>query len=230
MSRGPRSTPSLIPGNDRRFSGMLLSPLPFAPGKPLTQKYPSNSSRLNREYSQALPERTRTRSPSARRAAAAIPTASRAPRRAAVRGRLPHPGRQGEAPAPGAAAIRDLDPDRTVPGPDRDRDSLTRTGRAAMPHAVAENLAHQQDSGIPSRVPGTEHPVYERAGDPSRSARPASVTLSRTASPVISTRIPGRPRPGKSRGLPGGHTGMHARLGGPRQGRIAAPLETLEPA
>jgi hypothetical protein len=42
-----------------------------------------------------------------------------------------------------------------------------------------------------------------------RSARPASVTVSRT----VCTRLPGRPRPGKSRGATSGHTGMDARLG-----------------
>jgi hypothetical protein len=33
------------------------------------------------------------------------------------------------------------------------------------------------------------------------------------------TRLPGRPRPGQSRGPPGGHTGMDARLGDKRQGQ-----------
>src|ERR1019366_8670323 len=53
-----------------------------------------------------------------------------------------------------------------APGPARDRDRLTRNARAAEPHAIAEHLAHQQDSHIPARVPRAEHTEHERAGDP----------------------------------------------------------------
>ena len=128
----------------------------------------------------------RTRSPSALRAAA-IPTASRVPRRAEAPGRLPHRGRRTRFRHPGAAAIGDLDPDDAVPGPDRDRDRLARSARAAVPDAVTEQLAHQQDRDIPARVPGAEHPPTNARATRARSARPASVTLSRTASPAIST-------------------------------------------
>jgi hypothetical protein len=59
-----------------------------APGKPLTQEYPPNSSRLNREYNQALPERTQTTSRSAHRADAS-PTARQGGQRGGAPGRLP---------------------------------------------------------------------------------------------------------------------------------------------
>ena len=95
----------------------------------------------------------------------------------ASRTRLRHPG-----PAP----IGDLDPDHGVRRLDRDRHRLTGSARAAMPHAVAEKLAHQQGGGVPARVPGPSTPPTNARATRARSARPASVTVSRTASPAIS--------------------------------------------
>jgi len=65
-----------------------------------------------------------------------------------------------------AAAIGHLHTDKTVPHADRDRDRPARSARPAVPDAIAKQLAHQQGSVIPARVPGTEHPDCERAGDP----------------------------------------------------------------
>ena len=65
---------------------------------------------------------------------------------------------------PRAAAIGDLDPDSTSAG--RDRDHLPGTARAAVLHAVAEQLAHQQNSVIPARMPRPQHRAHERADDP----------------------------------------------------------------
>ena len=90
-----------------------------------------------------------------------------------------------------------------------------------MPNAVAEYLAHQQDSNIRARVTGTQRGCHEDAGDP----RPLSPPRKRHGLPdrqpsYHRTRLPGPHRPGKLRGPPGGHTGMHARLGAPRQAWI----------
>ncbi len=100
-----------------------------------------------------------------------------------------------------AAAIGHLHPDKTVPRADRDRDCPARSARPAVPDAVAEQLAHQQGGVIPARVPGTEHPPTNARATRARSARPATVTLSRICGPAISApAFPGRPplanRPG----------------------------------
>jgi hypothetical protein len=91
-----------------------------------------------------------------------------------------HPGRSW----PGS--VDDLDPDHAVPGPDRDRDRLPSSTRAGVPDTVTEDLAHQQDRIILARVPGPEHLADERAGGTRPLHRPASVTLSRTATLAIS--------------------------------------------
>ncbi len=110
--------------------------------------------------------------------------------------RIPASRTQFRHPRP--APVTDLDSDHAVPRPDRDsdrdRDRLPGSARAAVPDTITEELAHQQDGRIPARVTGAEHPAYERTGDPRPPARPASVTLSRTASHQ-GTRLPGRPRP-----------------------------------
>ena len=72
---------------------------------------------------------------------------------------------------PRPAAAGDLDPDHTVPRPDRDRDRLPCSARAAVPDTVAEQLAHQQGGVIPARMPRAEHPHCERTDDP-RPLRP----------------------------------------------------------
>jgi hypothetical protein len=111
----------------------------------------------------------RTRSPSARHAAAA-PTAPPGPPPAQARERLRHLGQHRKAPV------------------------------------------------IPARVPGTEHPDCERAGDP----RPLRPPGHRHALPDLPpshqhTRLPQPPAPGEAIGPLGGHTGMHAGLSGARQ-------------
>jgi len=56
-----------------------------------------------------------------------------------------------------------------------------------------------------------------------RSARPAIVTLSRTALVINSSAFPSRPASRETTQGAGGHTGMHARLGAARQaGKHAA--------
>jgi len=88
-----------------------------------------------------------------------------------------------------------------------------------MPDTIAEQLAHQQGGVIPARVPGTEHPADERAGDP----RPLRPPGHRHALPDLPpsyqrTRLPRPPPPpGNHRGRQAGCTGMHARLSGSRQ-------------
>ena len=75
-----------------------------------------------------------------------------------------------------------------------------------MPDTIAEQLAHQQGGVIPARVPGTEHPADEHAGDP-RPLRPATITLSRISGPAISaTAFPGRPAPVNHRARQAGCT------------------------
>ena len=103
-----------------------------------------------------------------------------------------------------AAAIGHLHPDKTVPRADRDRDRPARSARPAMPDTVTEQLAHQQGGVIPARVPGTEHPADECAGDP----RPLRPPGHRHAFPDLRpchqrTAFPGRPVPGKSPGPAG---------------------------
>jgi hypothetical protein len=120
---------------------------------------------------------------------------------------------------PGSAPVGDLDPHRTARDLDRNCDRLAGITRPDMPNAVAEYLAHQQDSNIRAGRPGPSTAATKARATRARSARPASVTVSRTASPAITApAFPARTAPG-NHGPPGGHTGMHARLGGRRQAR-----------
>ena len=94
-----------------------------------------------------------------------------------------------------------------------------RCARLAVPDAIAEQLAHQQGGVIPARVPGTEHPDCERAGDPCPLRPPGH----RHALPDLQpshqrTRLPRPPPPpANHRGRQAGCTAMHARLSGSRQ-------------
>ena len=118
----------------------------------------------------------------------------------------------------GAPAVSDLDPDQSVPGLDRDRDRLSRIARAAVVHAIAgQPPVYQQDGDFPARVHWAKHPSANARAIRARAARPAFVTLSRTAALAISA--PALPRPPDCgiTGPPDGHTGMHARLTGARQ-------------
>jgi len=117
-----------------------------------------------------------------------------------------------------AAAVSDLDPDHAAGGPDRDRDRLPFRARAAMPDAVPEQLAHQQSGVIPARMPRPEHPGRERPGNPAP-APPARPPSRSPEQPPWPSSHPPSPPPAsrKPPGTAAGHTGMHARLGGPRQ-------------
>jgi hypothetical protein len=111
-----------------------------------------------------------------------------------------------------AAAIGHLHPDKTVPRADRDRPAGS--ARPAMPDTIAEQLAHQQGGVIPARVPGTEHPAHERAGDP----RPLRPPGKRHALPNLQrTRLPRPPRPREITGNAMPDARMHAQLSGSRQ-------------
>jgi hypothetical protein len=79
-----------------------------------------------------------------------------------------------------AATIGDLDPDHAIRGTDRDRDRLPRSARAAVPDAVPEQLTSSAASS-PHGCPGPSTPAVNARATRARSARPATVTLSRTA-------------------------------------------------
>jgi hypothetical protein len=64
---------------------------------------------------------------------------------------------------PGAAAIDDLHPDNADAGRHRDGNRFPGKTRAAVPHAVTEQLAREEDSVIPAGVPRTEDRAHERA-------------------------------------------------------------------
>ncbi len=94
-------------------------------------------------------------------------------------------------------------------------------------------ITHQQDCGIPARVPGAEHPAYERAGDP----RPLRPPGKRHALPNRQpshqhTCLPGRLAPGNHAGrradTPGCtlDSGANVKPGTPRNGH-RNPLERL---
>jgi hypothetical protein len=69
----------------------------------------------------------------------------------------------------------------------------------------------------PQGCPGPSTPSTNARATRARSARPASVTVSRTAPAISSTALPCPHRHGEGSGPSGGRTGMHARLGGARQ-------------
>jgi hypothetical protein len=64
-----------------------------------------------------------------------------------------------------------------------------------MPDAVAEQIAYQQRRVIPARMPRAEHPAVNARAIRARSARPATVTLSRTALAISAPAFPARPAP-----------------------------------
>ncbi len=105
-----------------------------------------------------------------------------------------------------AAAVSDLDPDHASGSPDRDRDRLPCSARAAVPDAVGEQLAHQQRGAILARVPRPGHPGREHAGNPGLLS-PAAVTLSgATALATSGPALPGPPHgPETTRGRSRAH-------------------------
>ena len=95
-----------------------------------------------------------------------------------------------------AAAIGHLHTDTTVPRADRDRDRPARSARPAMPDTIAEQLLTSRAASSPHGCPGPSTPPANARATRARSARPATVTLSRISGPAISApAFPGRPRP-----------------------------------
>jgi hypothetical protein len=145
----------------------------------------------------------RTRSPSARRAAAS-PTAPRGPQRAEARDRLPHHGPQAAAQASPAWA-RSVTSTRTVPSPEM---TATVTVSRGAPDRLCRILllkisllTDQQHGCVCARVPGAEYLRDERAGGP----RPLCPPGKRHALPDRHpghhrTALPRPPRPGKPTG------------------------------
>ena len=115
----------------------------------------------------------------------------------------PGGGPGGHRLAPAHAACRGQ------PGSDRQPVLIGRlpdeSGKSAI-RAAKPTSSHQQGGVIPARMPGTEHPDGERAGDP-RPLRPPAVTLSRISRPAISApAFPGRPPPAHHRDRQAGCT------------------------
>ena len=189
--------------------------LPRTPAGPAVPPAPGPDAGRGRSSRAAA----RTRSPSARRVAAA-PTARPAPPPAQPQPpaifRLTTAGPQLRHPR--AAAVSDLDPDHAACSLDRHRDRLPRSARTAMPDAVPEQLAHQQSGVIPARMPGPGTPAVNARATRARSARPDAVTLSRkTALATSAPAFPGPPRgpgnhPGPQPGTRGCTPGPAARV------------------
>ena len=155
--------------------------------------------------SAAIKPVSRTRSASALRAVAS-PTAPRGPRRAEALGRLPHPGQHGNSGTPGPP--RSVTSTRTTPSPAL---TATVTVSPAAPDPLCRTLL--PNSSLTSRAASSPHGCPRPSTPPTnaratlaRSARPATVTLSRTAGPAISApAFPGRPAPGNHRGRQAEH-------------------------
>jgi hypothetical protein len=138
----------------------------------------------------------------------------------------------GACPRPPSAA-RPAGHSSGTPGPPRSvtstrtRPSPALTATVTVPPAAPDRLYRTllPKSSVTSRAassphgcPGPSTPPTNARAIRARSARPATVTLSRTSSPAISAAtLPARTTPGEATGPPGGHTGMHARLNGSRQ-------------
>jgi hypothetical protein len=76
---------------------------------------------------------------------------------------------------PSAAAIGDLYPDSAGAGRHRDRDRLPGNTRAAVPEAIGEKLAREQDSIILAGVPRAEDRAHETADNPSPLHQPGNL-------------------------------------------------------
>ena len=143
------------------------------------------------------------------------------PQRAADHGRLPHPRAQLRHPGP----LRSVTSTRTMPSP-----ALTVTVTVSpgtpgrLPDAVAEQLAPSSAASAPHGCPGPITPAVNARATRARSARPATVTLSRTAAPAISA--PPSAAPPRKRAA-GRTQGIHARLSGARQARKTPPARPV---
>lgn len=72
------------------------------------------------------------------------------------------------------APVSDLHPHEAVPGRHCHRDRLTGGTRATVPDTVHEQLAHQESSIVPARMPRAEHRTNERADNPRPARQPGS--------------------------------------------------------
>ena len=196
---------------------------PGAPGLAASARSGCRAGRFNRAVA-------RTRPPSARRSAASPawrPVPPGGPSRHQPHSRpssaSPPEGRSCGTPEP----PRSVTSTRTVPPAAR-----TVTVWPAAPEPLCRMLfpnSSLTSSAASSRhgCPGPSTPAVNARATRARSARPATVTLSRTTAlairaPVFPARVPGNhPEP------PAGHTGMHARLGGPRQVRKRPPARPV---
>jgi hypothetical protein len=119
---------------------------------------------------------------------------------------------------PGTAPIDDLDPDDAGPRHDRNRHRLAGSARAAVLHAIAVKLAHQQNSGVPARVPRAEHRAYKLPGHPHPLWSPGKRHGLPNRQPSHRrTRLSPPAQPRRNHRVPDGHTGMDTRLSAARQ-------------
>jgi hypothetical protein len=153
------------------------------------------------------------------------PTAPRAPQRA-------------EAPRPPSAS-RPAQRSSGVPGPARSVTSTLTVRSPAMtatvtvspgaPELLCRTLLLKtsltsKTATSPHGCPGPSISLTKARAARARSARPASVTLSRTATLAITApALPCPHQPGEVSEPPGGHTRMHARLGAARQAWTTRP-------
>lgn len=123
----------------------------------------------------------------------------------------------GQVRHPGSAPIGDLDPDNPVPRADRVRDvslgSPDRLCRILLPNSSLTSGT----AASPHGCPGPSTLADERSGQPRPLYPPGKCHGLPDHYPVISAPPSQLPTPRETRGPPGGHTGMHARLGGARQ-------------
>jgi hypothetical protein len=103
-----------------------------------------------------------------------------------------------------AAAVGDLDPDHAAGGPDRDRDRLPSAPEPPCRMLLANSSLTSSAASSPHGCPGPSTPAVNARATRARSARPATVTLSRTAMAISAPAFPGPPR------VPGNHPGPPA--------------------
>ena len=127
-----------------------------------------------------------------------------------------------------AAGVSDLD--RTTPPAAR---TVTGPSSLQRPNRYAGRCSRTARSPAERRHPGTDarpgHPGRERAGNPGPLRPPGRRhALPENRPGHQRTRLPrAAPRPGKPPGTAAGHTGMHARPGGPRQARDTPPARPV---
>ncbi len=119
---------------------------------------------------------------------------------------------------PRSAAVGDLNPDHAVDSLDGDRDRLAWSARPLCRRLLPKSSLTSNAASGPHGCSEPSTPPTNARATRARSARPASVAVSRTAAPAISAPFPVRLRPRAITGR-SGHTGMYARLSGTRQAR-----------